>query len=79
VADPKCLDGEVREARAATLRLMKQSRVLVDLSDVLIAEAEAAIAALRETMTRTASGGGRGSALSLGQHHRARPGEHPAA
>jgi len=54
------LPGEVRrsarEARAAARRLVKQSHELSDRADVLMREAEAAIAALRETMKR-ASGG----------------------
>ena len=53
------LPGEVRrkarEARAAARRLVKESQ-LSDQADVLTREAEAAIAALRETMRR-ASGG----------------------
>jgi len=54
------LPGEVRRsarvARAAARRLVKQSHELSDRADVLMREAEAAIAALRETMKR-ASGG----------------------
>jgi hypothetical protein len=43
-------------ARAAARRLVKESGQLNDQSDVLMREAEVAIAALRETMRR-ASGG----------------------
>jgi hypothetical protein len=51
------LPGEVRrkarEARAAARRLVQESQ-LADQADVLMREAEATIAALRETMQRTA-------------------------
>ena len=54
--DCSMLPGEVRwrarEARAAARRLVKESQVS-DQADVLMREAEAAIAALRETMQRT--------------------------
>jgi hypothetical protein len=54
------LPGEVRrracEARAAAQRLVKNSHQLSDRADVLMREAEAAIAALRETMRRIAGG-----------------------
>jgi hypothetical protein len=54
------LPGEVRrrarEARAAAQRLVKNSHQLSDRADVLMREAEAAIAALRETMRRVAGG-----------------------
>lgn len=52
------LPGEVRqraqEARDAARRLVKESGQLRDRADVLMRESEAAIAALRETMQRTA-------------------------
>ena len=55
------LPGEVRrrswEARATARRLVKHSRELSDHADVLMREAEAAIAALREAIRRMASGG----------------------
>ena len=48
--------GEVRrraaEAREAARRLVKQSQQLSDSADVLMREAEGAVAALRETMRR---------------------------
>lgn len=51
------LPEEVRlraqEAREAARRLVKESSRLRDQADVLMREAEAAIAALRETMQRT--------------------------
>ena len=52
------LPAEIRqraqEARDAARRLVKESQQLTDHADVLIREAEAAVAALRETMQRTA-------------------------
>jgi hypothetical protein len=55
------LPGEVRrrswEARATARWLVKHSRELSDNADVLMREAEAAIASLRETIRRLASGG----------------------
>ena len=51
------LPAQVREqaaaAREAARRLVKRSRELADQADVLMREAEAATAALRETMRRT--------------------------
>ena len=43
-----------REVRDAARRLVKESQQLTDRADVLMREAEAAVAALRETMQRTA-------------------------
>jgi hypothetical protein len=43
-----------REARDAARRLVKYGSELRDHADVLMREAEAAVAALRETMQRTA-------------------------
>jgi len=52
------LPAEIRqraqEARHAACRLVKESQQLTDRADVLMREAEAAVAALRETMQRTA-------------------------
>jgi len=52
------LPAEIRqraqEARDAASRLVKKSQQLTDRADVLMREAEAAVAALRETMQRTA-------------------------
>src|SRR5215475_13224113 len=52
------LPAEIRqraqEARDAARRLVKESQQLTDHADVLMREAEAAVAALRETMQRTA-------------------------
>ena len=44
------------EVRDAARRLVKESQQLTDRADVLMREAEAAVAALRETMQRTAQG-----------------------
>ena len=54
------LPAEIRqraqEVRDTARRLVKESQQLTDHADVLMREAEAAIAALRETMQRTAQG-----------------------
>jgi hypothetical protein len=44
-----------REAREAERRLVKESAQSCDLADVLMREAETALAALRQTMRRTVS------------------------
>jgi hypothetical protein len=53
---PEEVRQRARAARAAAAKLIKQSHQAVDLADGLIAEAEAALAALRETMRRTTWG-----------------------
>jgi hypothetical protein len=50
---PEVVRRRAREARDAAWRLIKRSHELSDHSDVLMREAEAAIFALRETMTQT--------------------------
>jgi hypothetical protein len=50
---PEEVRRRAREARDTAWRLIKQSHELSDHSDVLMREAEAAIAALREAMWRT--------------------------
>ncbi|PYN87603.1 MAG: hypothetical protein DMD87_12985 [Candidatus Rokuibacteriota bacterium] len=55
VAVPKEVRRRAEEAREAARKLVKQSHQLSDRADVLMREAEAAIAALRETMRREAS------------------------
>jgi len=49
---PEELRLRVQDARAAAQRLVKQSSQLHDHADVLMREAEAAVAALRKTMAR---------------------------
>jgi hypothetical protein len=53
---PDVVRRQAQEARDASRRLVKQSAQVPDHADVLRREAEAAIAALRETMRRLASG-----------------------
>jgi hypothetical protein len=53
---PEEVRERAREVRDAARRLVKHSSVLGDHADVLMREAEAAIAALRETMRRTTWG-----------------------
>jgi len=50
---PELLRLRAQEARDAARKLVKESGQLRDRADVLMHEAEAAIAALRETMQRT--------------------------
>jgi len=50
---PEAVRQRVRQAREAAQRLVKESHGLTGNAFVLIAEAEAAIAALRETMRTT--------------------------
>jgi len=51
---PSQIRVRARAAREAAKRLVKKSSQLRDLADVLMREAEASVAALRETMRRTA-------------------------
>jgi hypothetical protein len=53
---PKEVRQRAREARDAAQRLVKESHEAADRADVLLREAEAAIAMLRETMRRTTWG-----------------------
>ena len=53
---PSEVQRRAREVREAARKLIKQSQELSNCADVLMREAEAAIAALRETMTRMAGG-----------------------
>jgi galactokinase len=53
---PEEVRQRAREVRDAARRLVKHSSELRDHADVLMREAEAAIAALRETMRRTTWG-----------------------
>jgi hypothetical protein len=53
---PEEVRQRARAARDAAAKLIKQSHRAVDLADGLMAEAEAALAALRETMRRTTWG-----------------------
>ncbi len=54
---PSEVQLRAREVREAARKLIKESQELSNCADVLMREAEAAIAALRETMTRIARGG----------------------
>ena len=54
---PEDVRRRAQEVRDAARRLVKQSQQLSDCADVLIREAEVAIAALRETMQRFAPSG----------------------
>jgi hypothetical protein len=53
---PEEVRRRAREVRDAAHKLVKQSAESRDRADVLMREAEAAIAALRETMSRDVSG-----------------------
>jgi hypothetical protein len=52
---PEEVRARAREVRDAARRLVKEGEQLRHISDVLMREAEAALAALRETMRRIAS------------------------